>query len=395
MKILMFGGAFDPIHIGHISILKSCMQRSDFDRVIIMPTGTPTHKQECTAPFDVRLYMAKAVFENMGDNIEVSDFEGYNTQDNYTYLTLKHFKSKYKNADICMLIGSDSLMNLTSWKRYDYIIKNCRIISFARQEGVFEDMEIQKKNLEKLGASIEIMQDVPIEISSSFCRDNISGAEKYIPKKAFEIISEYKIYSKDDYERRYMTARLLAKILLDEKRYIHTQNVEKLAVSLGEIYCLDTKKLALAALLHDIQKNMPRDILLHRAKQSGIITKIDKKPMQTLHGFAAAYYARKEMNITDEDILWALKSHTCGRKGMGDYEKIIYLADMLCEERKFDEKEYLLSLAREDLNKAMRQSLICSVKWVKGKGKEIDADSIEALEYFDSLLGLDFKEEFL
>ena len=105
----------------------------------------------------------------------------------------------------------------------------------------------------------------------------------------------------------------------------------------------------------------------NRAKQSGIINKIEEKPKQTLHGFAAADYAKRELGITDEDILWAVKSHTCGRSGMQDIEKVIYLADMLCEERCFEGKDHLLSLARQNLDKAMFASLEHSLEYVMSK----------------------------
>jgi predicted HD superfamily hydrolase involved in NAD metabolism len=152
-------------------------------------------------------------------------------------------------------------------------------------------------------------------------------------------------------------------------------------------------KLRVAALLHDILKNAPKDILLHRAGQSGIINRIEDKPKQTLHGFADADYAEKEMGITDSDILWAVRSHTCGRYGMSDMEKAIYLADMLCEGRKFEGRDYLLDLARKNLDLAMHEALVHSVEWIRFRGNAVDTDSLEALDYFKKLLGYDCKEE--
>jgi HD superfamily phosphohydrolase YqeK len=70
---------------------------------------------------------------------------------------------------------------------------------------------------------------------------------------------------------------------------------------------------------------------------------------------------------------------------MSDLEKVIYLADMLSEERNFPEKEPLLQLARENLDTAMEQALKDSINWLKEKGGEIDSDSYEALDYFTAL----------
>ena len=382
MKILLFGGSFDPPHRGHISILKSAVQYADFDRIIVVPTGTPTHKKSCTAPFDVRMYMSQTAFGDIAANVEISDWEGTNMQDDYTYLTLQHLKEEYDNADIYMVIGSDSLFTLDSWKNADFVMNNCTALVFAREDELEDDIAAKAQKLEAMGAKIEFVKAEIISVSSSqFRREGEKNAD-IITDEVQNIVDEYSLYSADE------TARLkgTAKLLLDEKRYIHTLNVEKLAAELGEIHGIDVEKLRIAALLHDIMKNAPKDILLHRAKQSGIINKIEDKPKQTLHGFAAADYAMRELGITDEEILWAVKSHTCGRSGMQDIEKVIYLADMLCEERCFEGKDYLLSLAKQNLDKAMFASLEHSLAFVKSKGNTVDTDSLEALEYFRARL---------
>jgi len=388
MKILLFGGAFDPPHKGHVSVLQKAAQYMDFDKIIVMPTGTPTHKKNCVAPFDVRFYMAKQAFESIGENVEISDYEGTNLKDDYTYLTLEYLKEKYNNPHIYMAIGSDSLFALDSWKNSGQIMKNCTVLAFAREDDIGRNMQQKTEELEKLGAEIEFVKTQPIEFSSSQYRKGFGEeGEEFLPKAVQDTIDEYDIYAQDDITRWKGTAKLAAKLLLDEKRYIHTLNVEKLAAELGTIHSLDVEKLRVAALLHDVMKNAPYDILLHRAGQSGIINRIEDKPKQTLHGFAAADYAEKELGIEDKDILWAVRSHTCGRKGMQDMEKVIYLADMLCEERKFESKEYLLSIAKQNLNDAMLAALQCSIEWIKSKGNIIDTDSLSALEYFEKLLG--------
>ena len=136
MKILLFGGAFDPPHNGHLSILKEAAQYTEFDKIIVMPTGTPTHKKGCMVPFDVRHYMAQLAFGKVDSDVEISDYEGTNLKDDYTYLTLRHLKEKYDNADIFMLIGSDSLFSIDSWKNSAEILANCTPVVFARKTGV-------------------------------------------------------------------------------------------------------------------------------------------------------------------------------------------------------------------------------------------------------------------
>lgn len=386
MKILLFGGAFDPPHNGHLSILKEASQYTDFDKIIVMPTGTPTHKKGCMVPFDVRLHMAEQAFADVADNVEISDYEGTNLKDDYTYLTLRYLKEKYDNADIYMLIGSDSLFSFTSWKNSDEVLTNCTPVVFARQDNLEEKIVAEIDKIKAAGHNAVYIPHKVTEVSSSGYRSS-KHDDSILPQKVEAVTDEYFLYSDDETQRLKGTAKLLAKLMLNEKRYQHTLNVEKLAAELGELYSLDVDKLRISALLHDILKNAPKDILLHRAGQSGIINRIEDKPKQTLHGFAAADYAEKEMGITDEDILWAVRSHTCGRSGMSDFEKVIYLADMLCEGRKFEVRDYLLGLARKNLDMAMHEALVHSVKWIESKGNVVDTDSLEALDYFRKLLG--------
>lgn len=386
MKILLFGGAFDPPHNGHLSILREAARHIDADKIIVMPTGTPTHKKGCTVPFDVRYYMAKLAFEDAADNVEVSSYEGTNLKDDYTYLTLRHLREKYDGAVIYMLIGSDSLFSFKSWKNSTEVLKNCIPVVFAREEGLEKEIAEEIAQLRNTGCNAIYIPHKVTDVSSSGYRSNAYGSG-VLPPKVEEVIREYSLYSSNDTERFKGTAKLLAKLMLDEKRYIHTLNVEKLAAEFGRIFGLDEDKLRIAALLHDIMKNADYDILLHRAGQGGIINRIEDKPKQTLHGFAAADYAKKEMGITDEEILWAVRSHTCGRSGMSDMEKAVYLADMLCEGRKFDGRDYLLDIAKRDLDLAMHEALVHSVKWIEAKGNVVDTDSLEALDYFRKLLG--------
>ena len=387
MKILLFGGAFDPPHKGHEAILAKAAQYTDFDKIIVMPTGTPTHKKGCVAPFDVRMHMAKLAFEKLSDKVEISDYEGTNLHDDYTYLTLEYLREKYENPQIFLTIGSDSLFSLDRWKNAQQIVDNCTVLAFAREDDIGDDILRKTEQLKAMNADVKVISIQPLEFSSSQYRSGYGCDHKeYLSEQVQQLVEEYNIYAQDDMTRWKGTAKLLAKLLLDEKRYIHTLNVEKLAAELATIYGQDEEKLRVAALLHDIMKNASYDILLHRAKQSGIINRIEDKPKQTLHGFAAAHYAQKEMDLQDQDMLWAIKSHTCGRDGMQDMEKIIYLADMLCEERRFDGKDYLLGLAKQNLDEAMAASLRHSLEWIKSKGNTVDTDSLEALEYFEKLL---------
>ena len=388
MDILLFGGSFDPVHNGHENILRTALEYKKFDKIIIMPIGSPGHKPSCKAPFAVRKHLVELAFGDMGVEMEVSDFEGNSRQKSYSYITVDHLKNLYPGSRIYFIIGADSAINMHKWMNWQYLAQNVIFLVFDREEEANPRLLQAVENIQQYSPDTVIIKSKVFPVSSTQIR-NLAGEGQditgLVDVKVQPIIEEYHLYSNDFYEKNINTARLLIPLMLREKRAQHTHNVAKLAVELARMYGLDTQKAELAALLHDIMKQQPDDIMLHRARQSDIIEKIDRKPMPVLHGFAAADYARREMGIEDEEILMAIKSHTCGRKNMTDIEKVIYLADMLSEERNFPEKEPLLALARQNLDIAMEQALKDSINWLNERGGEIDRDSYEALEYFTAL----------
>ena len=388
MDILFFGGSFDPVHNGHENILRTALGYKKFDKIIIMPIGSPGHKSSCKAPFAVRKYLVQQAFSDIGVDMEVSDFEGNSFEKSYSYITVDYLKNLYPDSKIHFVIGADSAINMHKWVKWEYLAQNVTYLVFDREEGENPQLEAAVERLKKYSPDTVVIKNTVFPVSSTQVRSMAAAGEDIsalCDVKVSALIEQYKLYSLDFYEKNINTAMLLIPLMLREKRAQHTFNVAKLAVELADMYGVDRQKAQLSALLHDIMKQQPDDIMLHRARQSDIIEKIDRKPMPVLHGFAAADFARREMGIEDQEILMAIKSHTCGRRYMSDLEKVIYLADMLSEERNFPEKEPLLQLARENLDTAMEQALKDSINWLKEKGGEIDSDSYEALDYFTAL----------
>ena len=143
-------------------------------------------------------------------------------------------------------------------------------------------------------------------------------------------------------------AKRLAKKNLSPKRYEHTCNVRKLAVKLAKAHGADEKKAALAALLHDIAKELPRDRLLQIFTENAIIAgNAAQRPAPVWHGAAAAILAQTQYGVDDGEILSAIRCHTTGRPGMTKLDKIIYLADMASYERTYPEAEQLRRVLRD------------------------------------------------
>lgn len=388
MEILFFGGAFDPVHNGHTAILKSAMEYKKFDKVIVMPTGLPSHKDSCKAPFEIRKHMARLVFRKINENIEVSSYEGNCLEKNYSYKTIDRLKEKYPGSNIYFIIGSDSAINIKTWANWEYLAKNVIFLVFAREFNQESELGIAIEEIKKFSPKTTVITNDIIPVSSTEIRKKAAIGENiddFVDSDIAKIIMANNLYSRDFYKRNISIAEMLVPMFLRRKRAIHTYNVEKLATELAQIHGVDVNKAKLAAVLHDIMKQRDKKEVWFRAIRSDDVDRVMKKNYPVIHGFAAADYAKEEMGIEDEEILEALKNHTCARKNMCELEKVIYLADMLCEGRSFPSRDYLLSIARKDLNLAMERALKSSISWLKEKEETIDIDSYEALEYFEKL----------
>ena len=136
---------------------------------------------------------------------------------------------------------------------------------------------------------------------------------------------------------------------LSVKRYIHTMGVAEEAVKLAEIYGTpqDQQKARVAGLLHDCEKDYPEAMRLRFCKEYKVkMDEIMEKQTDLIHPFLGAEVARREYQVTDEDILNAIRYHTTGRAGMSLLEKIIFIADYIEPNReKFDGLEEARRLA--------------------------------------------------
>ncbi len=174
-------------------------------------------------------------------------------------------------------------------------------------------------------------------------------------------------------------AKRLAKKNLSGKRYEHVCNVRKLAVKLAQKHGADEEKAALAALLHDIAKELARDKMLQIFSENAIIAgNVTQRPFPVWHGVAAAILAETQYGVDDPEILSAICCHTTGKAGMTQLDKIIYLADMASEERTYPEAEQLRRHALEDLDRACIEGLGLSIAWLKAADKPVDEETLQA-----------------
>mgnify|MGYP002766280304 FL=1 len=176
-------------------------------------------------------------------------------------------------------------------------------------------------------------------------------------------------------------ARRLAKKRLSAKRYQHTLNVRRMAVKLAKRWGADPEKAALAALLHDTAKELPREEMLQILNDNDIMAEnAQNRPSPVWHGICAAILAQTQWGVEDEEVLSAIRCHTTGKPGMSLLDEIVFLADMTSAERDYPEVDYLRKLEKEDIHRAMREALEMNLHWLEESGKPVDEETRAALE---------------
>lgn len=166
---------------------------------------------------------------------------------------------------------------------------------------------------------------------------------------------------------------------LTQSRYNHTLGVVETAKKLAKINCINEEKAELAALVHDIAKNINIEKQKYILNNNNItLTEIEEKTPQILHGFVGAIIAKSELGITDKEILSAIAFHTIAKKNMTTLEKIIYIADYIEPNRKYPGVDLLRKITFENLNKGVLQGLENTIIFVIGQGQLVHPTTLDA-----------------
>ncbi|MDD7408938.1 MAG: bis(5'-nucleosyl)-tetraphosphatase (symmetrical) YqeK [Anaerovoracaceae bacterium] len=175
------------------------------------------------------------------------------------------------------------------------------------------------------------------------------------------------------------------KVRLHEKRYRHTMGVVETATALADRYGADPDKTYIAALFHDACKNLDIEEMNSLVEKYHLDEVYIDKP-QLAHSKLAAEILQDKFGITDQDIINAVSYHTTGRANMSLLEKIIFVADAVEPNRTYPEAKTLNKLAFEDIDRAGYEISSRTINRVEESGMYLDRDSIEARDWFESIL---------
>jgi nicotinate-nucleotide adenylyltransferase len=169
--IAIFGGTFDPIHTGHMRGLIEAREIINFERVFLVPAGTPPHKtHQVRSPREDRLEMVRLAIVDLGFG-EVSTFEIDSSEPSFTLNTVSHFRETFKDLAPTLIIGSDSLLEINTWHRYEDVLSLANLAVLPRPGFIKGD------NIEELGKKLspvkieEIKRNFPTSASDWITTD--------------------------------------------------------------------------------------------------------------------------------------------------------------------------------------------------------------------------------
>ena len=392
MKVLLYGGTFDPPHNGHLNNLRAAAARVQPDKVVVMPAGLSPFKQKTSAPGALRLEMCScfhALEEGM-DAIPQLEVSGWEIEQaaagnrNYTVLTVEKLARENPGAQLYLAIGSDMLLSFDGWHRWQDILRLAHLVVTSRHVGDDPELHAKALRLDPTGARILFAPVQALPMASSDIRTRLTageGCEAELPEAVRAVIRREKLYKKEVSANEPQTAKELVRGRLSDKRYEHTLNVKKMAVKLAKIYGENEERAALAALLHDSAKEISKDEMREILRaypqyaEGG-----EERPAPVWHGVCAAILARTQWGVTDEAVLSAIACHTAGKPGMTRLDKILYLADMTSAERDWPGVEKLRKLEKKNLDAAMLAALKQTNDFVLSQGKPLDPMSKAAYE---------------
>ena len=348
MNKIIFGGAFDPVHNGHINMaLKAAKELGG--EVIFVPARISVWK-EVSAPIVDKMNMLRLAIKGY-KNLSIDEFElNSGKETNYSIDTVRYFKEKYPKDKLYFLIGVDQVNEFHRWKEADELAELAQMVYYTRP-----GYEVKSENIQKYHM-MKIVGD-GIEVSSTDIRE-LKSFE--LPDDVLFYIVEHDLYK----------GMVDLNFILTPHRLAHSKSVAKTAYEIAKANNLDDPlKAFVAGLFHDIGKDIAEE------KQYEITKKYYPEyvdiPKFAYHQFAGAHLVQEMFGIKDPDIIEAIEFHSTGNENMCLLAKIIYASDKIEPTRGFDSSE-LISAMKNDAEKGFIIVLQANKDFLLGKHKDIN-----------------------
>lgn len=319
-KIILLGGSFDPIHYGHLEIMKTAMTQEQAQEGWFVLANQAPLKAGTDLDFEKRAEMVQMMIHHHR-RLKLCTIEKEMSLPNYTIDTVTMLQKRYPEIEFVYVIGSDQAVRFTTWKDYQELLQRIKILVYPRH---FND-DVDEKMFDRLKAPI-------LEVSSTAIRQGKS------------VLTHPKILS-TMITKGYYTLELIEQTLNPE-RVQHSINVAQLATSLAKVHGEDPSIAYSVGLIHDLFKHKSL------AEMKPYLTPSEQQQPEYLHhGYALAHYLAKVYHIRDRAFLRAIYHHVLGQ-GTDRLSQILFIADKAEPGRPYETESYR-TLAKQSLQVAV------------------------------------------
>lgn len=392
MKIGVYGGTFNPPHLGHLAAARAAMDALGLDKLLLMPAAAPPHKElpPGSPPAADRLAMAEKLADAllMPKTVQVSTLEMDRPGPSYTADTVEQLHEREPEAQLWLLVGSDMFLSLHTWREPERILRYASVCAFHRtQADEAARFAAQKERLERdYGARIQLIP-VPglVEISSTRLRELLSQGEgrEYLHPSVYGYILLHGLYGThaDLKHLELPELRACSYAMMKEKRVAHVQGVEEEAARLARRWGADEGLARRSGVLHDCTKYLELPEQLALCQQYGVeLDQLEHSAVKLLHSKTGACIARAVFGEPDE-VYWAIFWHTTAKANMTTLEKILYVADYMEPNRDFEGVERLRALAYEDLDRALLLGVETTIQEMIDRRLPIHSNTLAARDW--------------
>ena len=390
MKIGVYGGTFNPPHLGHVTAARAVFELLKLDLLLLVPDGQPPHKMlpPGSPTPEQRLEMTRLAGEQLGlgEKVRTLDLELKREGRSYTAETLRQLHQQYPEDELWLLMGTDMFLTLQAWREPGEILSLAGIAAFGRTEADTEELfSVQRDYLYRTYPQARIFTlTIPgvVDVSSTELRTMLARGEggNLLPPAVYGYILREGLYdTRADLKHLPLrTLRPVALSYLKHKRIPHVLGTEQEAIRLAERYGADVEKARVAALLHDCTKRLDMEEQLALCRQYGIrLDALEQQALKLLHAKTGAAIARDVFGVDDE-IYRAIWWHTTGHAGMTLLEKIMYLADYIEPSRDFPGVDKLRAVCYKDLDEGLLMGLEMTIEEMTSMGNPVHHATIEA-----------------
>ena len=390
-RIGIYGGTFNPPHLGHIQAAKAAVQALDLTRLLLIPDNIAPHKElppGSPAP-EQRLEMLRLATQDAPE-LEVSDLELRREGVSYTFETVLALSEQYPEAQLFLLMGTDMFVSFDTWKNTDIILSHAALGVLCRgDKGEQEAIAEKAAQLSAGGARVELVNNPVLAISSTQLRRLIAFdcAEPFLPKPVAEYIRQHGLYDSGANWKSLPMEQLepIVVRLLNPNRVRHVLGCRDTAVELARRWGADENDAARAGMLHDITKALDGPLQLTVCQEYGkILDAFSRKYPKTLHALTGSLVAERIFGENPQ-VVEAIRNHTTGRAEMGLLETIIYVADYMEPNRDFPGVDKLRELAFSDIYAALKLGLRMTLDHLARQGSEVSPETQQTIAWLNTL----------